>query len=155
MKYSLEVKDNNKVAIFDEKGNQITQWYDMILPEGLLNGQSEYYVAVSEINGEIKSAIFDVNGKMITPEWFDFIYTFGLVEGQSDYYIACNKGQCAVYHKSGKKVSEEFPKDYMNTLDVDFNDNLGIVEIGSRSIDFNPVYPFKEEIIDYTKLLNI
>jgi hypothetical protein len=25
----------------------------------------------------------------------------------------------------------------------------------TESIDFNPVYPFKEEIIDYTKLLNI
>jgi hypothetical protein len=40
-----------------------------------------------------------------------------------------------------------------------FNENLGELKIKSfggivKSIDFNPVYPFKENLIDYTKLLN-
>ena len=154
--YIAKENKGEKFAVYDVYGNQISpEMFDLVFPEGLLKGQSKYYVAVSEINGEIKSAKCDVNGNQITPEWFDFIYTFGLVEGKSDYYIACNGNNCAIYHKNGQKVSEEFPKGYMNTLDVNFNDSLGVVEIGSRSIDFNPVYPFKEEIIDYTKLLNI
>jgi hypothetical protein len=154
--YIAKANKGEKFAVYDVYGNQISpEMFDMVFPEGLLKGQSEYYIAVSEINGEIKFAIFDVNGNQITKGWFDWVYTFGLVEGKSDYYIACNGDNCAVYHKNGQKVSEEFPKDYMNTLDVNFNDSLGVVEIGSRSIDFNPVCPFKEEIIDYTKLLNI
>ncbi len=113
-----------------------------------------------------KYAIFDESGNRIS-EWFDWIYPDGLVEGKSDYYIACNGNAfsgntCAVYHKNGKKVSEDFPEEYLGCAQITFNDNFGIVEVVSifdtdliTTIDFNPVYPFKEEIIDYTKLLNI
>ncbi|MGC8944042.1 MAG: hypothetical protein ACP5KX_08075, partial [Caldisericia bacterium] len=84
-----------------------------------------------------------------------------LVKGECDYYIACKNKKCAVYHKNGQKVSKNFSKKYVKNSDkITFNENLGIVEIEKYnepviSIDFNPVYPFKEEIIDYTKLLNI
>ncbi len=163
-KYYLAEKDR-RYAIFDIKGNQITpEWFDYIRKDGLVRGQSPYYIAKKDG----KYAIFDKDGNMITPEWFDYIWEDGLVNGECDYYIACNKDKCAVYHKSGKKVSEDFSIDYMKeVLKVNFNENLGIVEVRDRnglyglpkksikSIDFNPVYPFKEEIIDYTKLLNI
>jgi hypothetical protein len=33
-----------------------------------------------------KEAIFDENGKMISPEWFDEIHPYGLVRGQSPYH---------------------------------------------------------------------
>ncbi|MGC9133647.1 MAG: hypothetical protein ACP5GJ_04575, partial [Nanopusillaceae archaeon] len=95
------------------------------------------------------------------PEWFDEISPFGLVKGESDYFIACNTKNCAVYYKNGQKVSKNFSKKYVkNSNKITFNENLGIVEIEKYdrtviSIDFNPIYPFKEEIIDYTKLLNI
>ncbi|MGC8942448.1 MAG: hypothetical protein ACP5KF_07305, partial [Sulfurihydrogenibium sp.] len=117
-----------------------------------------------------KETIFDVNGNQIT-ERFDKISPYGLVEGKSDYFIACNEDKCAIYYKDGRKVSEDFSsksnKDissiifnaYLN-MDITFNENLGIVEIKlndkiTKTIEFNPIYPFKEEIIDYTKLLNI
>jgi hypothetical protein len=133
-------------------------WFDRIYLDGLVKGQSNLYLA--EKNG--KYFIFDESGNQISPQWFDRIYSDGLVEGKSDYYIACNENTCAVYHKSGKKVSEDFSRNYIKKAEkITFNENLGIVELFNKNgnlvktIEFNPIYPFKEEIIDYTKLLNI
>jgi hypothetical protein len=197
MKYEIRevIKGDTYMAIFDKDGKQVTEWYRYISPEGLIEGQSRYYIAKKSD----KYAIFDINGNMITPEWFDGMYLSGLVEGQSnyyiakkgkkvaifdisgnritewfdyvssaglvkgesDYFIACNKDTCAVHYKNGKKVSDDFPiEKIFSVREITFNDELGIVEIETydgkrKSIEFNLVYPFKEEIIDYTKLLNI
>ncbi|MGC8771810.1 MAG: hypothetical protein ACP5Q5_11240 [Brevinematia bacterium] len=159
MKYKIR-RENGKIAIFDENGNRISDWYDEIILTGLVRGESDYYVVIED--GEW--AIFDVYGKQISSK-FEYIYMEGLVKGECDYYIACdNRYNCAVYHKDGKKVSDDFDSliwVFKDIYDVTFNENLGIVEMFDEnenlieSIDFNPVYPFKEEIIDYTKLLNI
>ncbi|MGC8935738.1 MAG: hypothetical protein ACP5LN_11315, partial [Thermoproteota archaeon] len=85
----------------------------------------------------------------------------GLINGECDYYITCNGEKCAVYYKDGSKVSEDFSKEDIKRVNkITFNEDLGIVEINTPdsktiTIDFNPVYPFKEEFLDYTKLLNI
>ena len=86
----------------------------------------------------------------------------GLVKGECDYYVACKDKKCAVYHKDGKKVSKDFAGKYLYAYKINFNENLGIVEMFDKkgnlikSVDFNPVYPRKkEEFLDYTKLLNI
>jgi hypothetical protein len=157
MKYEVRIREDVKVAIFDENGNMISpDWFDWISFDGLVKGQSSYYIAVKDD----KCAIFDKDGKQIT-EWFDRIWRYGLVLGGCEYYIACNGDNCAVYHKDGKKVSEDFSIDYIEEAEeIVFNDNIGIVEIKNydrtvKTIEFNPIYPFKEDIIDYTKLLNI
>jgi hypothetical protein len=143
-----------KEAIFDVNGNRITDFYSEIYPDGLIKGQSNLYIE----RKDGKEAIFDVKGNQIT-QWFDTVSPYGLVEGKSDYYIACNGDTCAVYYKDGRKVSEDFFEKYIKFNEIIINENLGIVEIKKShetiTIDFNPVYPFKEEIIDYTKLLNI
>ncbi|MGC8901713.1 MAG: hypothetical protein ACP5OF_09685, partial [bacterium] len=84
----------------------------------------------------------------------------GLVKGECDYYIACNGNTCAVYHKDGKKFSNDFSiEDISAVKKINFNEILGIADLfdGSgnliKSVDF--IRLFKEEIIDYTKLLNI
>ncbi|MGC8767666.1 MAG: hypothetical protein ACP5QP_08285, partial [Brevinematia bacterium] len=77
------------------------------------------------------------------------------------YFITCDGNTCAVYHKDGKKFSNDFSIKSEEIKNAKINENLGIAELFNgkgnlvKSIDFNPVYPFKEEIIDYTKLLNI
>jgi antitoxin component YwqK of YwqJK toxin-antitoxin module len=148
--------ENGKYAIFDVDGNQISQWFDFIKPFGLVEGKSKYYL----VREDGKMAIFDKNGKRIT-EWFDDISPFGLVKEESDYYIACNEGNCAIYHKDGKKVSEDFSLENIeDIIKATFNEDLGIVEMRilydePKTVEFNPVYPFKENLIDYTKLLNI
>ncbi|MGC8771809.1 MAG: hypothetical protein ACP5Q5_11235, partial [Brevinematia bacterium] len=107
-------------------------------------------------------AIFDVNGNQIS-DLFDYIYSSALFKEESEYYVACTGGECAVYHKDGKKVSDDFSiEDIEDAEIVKFNDVLAIAEIYDRygnvikRVDFNPVYPHKkEEFLDYTKLLNI
>jgi hypothetical protein len=186
--------DYEQYAIFDKDGNRITkEWYDWISVEGLVKGKSPYYLARK--NG--KDAIFDKDGHMITPQcfddieidglvkgqskyykvyengkytifdidgnqildWSDEIYSDGLLRGLTDYFIACNGNTCAVYHKDGKKVSEDFSREKIEDVyKINFNDRLGIVEIQkydktTQAIEFNPVR--REEFLDYTKLLNI
>ncbi|MGC8944041.1 MAG: hypothetical protein ACP5KX_08070, partial [Caldisericia bacterium] len=64
-----------------------------------------------------KQAIFDKNGKMISPEWFDEIYSEGLVAGQSKYYLAEKDGKKAIFDKNGKQISPEwFDEIYLEGL---------------------------------------
>ncbi len=154
--YYIARKDG-KEAIFDVYGHQISEWFDRINPNGLISGKSDYYIAKK--NG--KQAIFDISGKRIT-KWFNRVFSYGLVRGESDYFIACKGSKCAVYYKDGKRVSDDIPSKHIKggIYRATFNENIGIVEIkmfGCKpiTIEFSPIYPFKEEIIDYTKLLNI
>jgi hypothetical protein len=175
MKYKIIRREDGRYAIFDENGNMISpEWFDYVDSCGLVKGQSSLYLARKDEEWEMfdvygnliskernsKWAIFDKDGNQIT-DWFDYIYEYGLLRGECDYYISCNGEECAVYHKNGQKVSDDFPEEYvMQSEKVVFNENLGILEMTDydgniNAIHFNPVYPFKEEIIDYTKLLNI
>ncbi|MGC9133648.1 MAG: hypothetical protein ACP5GJ_04580, partial [Nanopusillaceae archaeon] len=88
MKYEIRKRKDGKEAIFDEKGNRVSEWFDYIEREGLVEGDSNYYLVMKDG----KWAIFDVNGKMITPEWFNDIYPDGLVKGESEYYIVSKGG---------------------------------------------------------------
>ncbi|MGC8942454.1 MAG: hypothetical protein ACP5KF_07335, partial [Sulfurihydrogenibium sp.] len=144
-------------AIFHKNGEQISKWYLEISNEGLIDGRSDYYIA-----GDSFIAIFHKDGRQISDEFGD-IYPFGLVTGESDYYLAGKGGQYAIYHKSGKKVSEDI-KITGFIKSIEFDEGRGIAEITLedkknnifvKTVEFDPVYPFKEEIIDYTKLLNI
>jgi len=103
MKYKVITKDR-KQAVFDEKGKQVSpEWFDYILNEGVLKGESRYYIA----RKDWKYAVFDVDGKQITP-WHDEILPWGLVSGDSDYYIARNVDGEAIFYKDGTQISEWF-----------------------------------------------
>jgi hypothetical protein len=79
--------------------------YEIRILSDFARGQrSDYYVESK--NG--KEAIFDKDGKQISPEWFDEILKYGLVEGKSDYYIAKKNGKYAVFDKNGRMVSPEW-----------------------------------------------
>jgi hypothetical protein len=128
------------------------EWFDNVYRDGLIDGESPYYIARQ--NGRL--AIFDVYGYQIS-DWHDDILPNGLVRGESDnYYIACNGKTCAVYYYY-RKVSDNFPSQTIwNASHITFNDR-GFIELEGRDGElFIPFKPFRrEEIIDYTKLLNI
>lgn len=161
MKYEVRRREDGKMAIFDENGNMISpEWFDYVDPCGLIKEQSNLYLARKDEEWEIfdvydnliskernsKWAIFDVNGNRIS-KWSDYIYEYGLLRKECDYYIACDDEKCAVYHKNGQKVSDDFPEEYvLQAQKVVFNENLGILEMTDcdgniNTIPFNPVYP--------------
>jgi hypothetical protein len=90
-------------AIYDKDGNQISGFYDKIGEEGLVDGQSDYYVA----GKDGKVAIFDKNGNQIT-DWYDEIMPYGLVINQSDYYWAKKDNKYAIFDKDGQRISDWF-----------------------------------------------
>ncbi|MGC8901712.1 MAG: hypothetical protein ACP5OF_09680, partial [bacterium] len=73
MNYEIRIREDGKKAIFDENGNMIGSkwfgWYDEIKEDGLIKGESDYFVAEKDE----KEAIFDDNGNQIS-EWFDRIF---------------------------------------------------------------------------------
>jgi predicted enzyme related to lactoylglutathione lyase len=90
-------------AIFDKNGNQISDWFDDIDLDGLVNGESDYYIAYKDFD----KAIFHKSGQQIS-DWYDLIYRCGLVKGESDYYIAEKDNKKAVFHKDGKRITKWF-----------------------------------------------
>jgi hypothetical protein len=153
-RFKIRFREDGKQAIFDENGKMVSpEWFDTVYLEGLIDGESPYYY-IARKNSNY--AIFDVYGYQIS-DWFDDILPKGLLKDESDYYIACNGNTCAVYHRYGQKVSDDFPSQTIWKADhITFNDR-GFIEL--KGIDgelFIPFKPFRrEEIIDYTKLLNI
>jgi hypothetical protein len=152
------VEKNKKYAIFDKDGRQISDWYDWIEPYGLVKGKSDYYFVKD--NG--KEAVFHKDLGQVT-NWFDRIYAWGLIVYEKDeYYFGCLGENCAIYHKNGKKVSEDFPLQVIKLTErVNFNHQLGVAEmidaLGKviHVIEYQPYSLKREEFLDYTKLLNI
>lgn len=106
------VKNNYlKEAIFDKSGNQISDWYNQIKRNGLVDGESDYYIA----DKNDKEAIFHKDGKQIT-DWFDWIVPFGLVNGKSEYYIAKKGDKETVFNKDNKQVTDWFDHIYPEGL---------------------------------------
>jgi hypothetical protein len=147
-------------AIFHLDGRQISDWFEYIDKDGLVKGGRNLYIA-----GDKKYAIFDENGNMITPERFIGIMlapSFFSKDSKEEYYIGIGEKKWAIYHISGEKVSKDFSnKDLRKVEEIRFDNINGILELldenGSliKEVKFDPVFRFKEEIIDYTKLLNI
>jgi hypothetical protein len=102
MKYKIR-DENDKKAIFDETGKQLSEWWKYIWPNGLVKGESDFYRVE---NDKDKEAIFHKSGVQVS-EWWNYIYPDGLVEGESDFYIVLNDDHKeAIFHKSGIQISE-------------------------------------------------
>ncbi|MDA3856417.1 MAG: hypothetical protein PF569_09230 [Candidatus Woesearchaeota archaeon] len=82
MKYEVRKKGNNKKAIFDETGKQVSEWWYHIFMDGLIKGQSAFYIVR---NDDAKESIFHKSGKQ-TSEWWHYIWSTGLVDGTSNNY---------------------------------------------------------------------
>jgi WD40 repeat protein len=76
---------DKKVAIFDLDGKRLTDWFDNIKADGLLEGKCMYYIA----GKDGKEAIYDINGNRIT-DLYDDIKP---IKGRDDFeiYIAGKK----------------------------------------------------------------
>ncbi len=132
MSYKI-VEINGKKAIVDENGKQISPLFSFIWEDGLVKGQSPYYVAAKvniesvNIDGDldIKTAIFDKDGNQISPE-FKFIFPNGLVEGGKELYIAVREdGKCAVFNKDGEMISPEW-FDFIYSIDFSEKEGNGL-----------------------------
>jgi hypothetical protein len=163
--YYVVATGDDWYAIFDKDGRRITpQWFDYVWTDGLVKGQREIYIA-QKGKKYPSYAIFDVNGNMISPKWFDGImYKNLFFKDGEEYYIGIekvgeNKIKWSIYHLSGKKVSKDYTYSLRNVEDLKFDTTTGILELQyknkTRKIEFEPVNTIKEELIDYTKLLNI
>jgi hypothetical protein len=128
-KVKSKVNEHYKQAIFYKDGRQVSDWYDDIVEESLVNGQSDYYLAKEDW----KYAIFDKNGNQIS-DWYDWILVDGLILGQSDYYIANKDGKEAIFHKSGKQVSNWFKHIETDGLVVGHTDYYIARENGKEAI---------------------
>ncbi|MGC8735029.1 MAG: hypothetical protein ACP5RD_08415, partial [bacterium] len=82
---------------------------------GLVRGESDYYIA----RKNWKFAIFDKDGRMISPEWLDWIDRHGLVKGQHRYYVAMKNGEFVIFDKEGNMTTFE---------DKEEDDDIVIVE---------------------------
>ncbi|MDA3856635.1 MAG: hypothetical protein PF569_10355 [Candidatus Woesearchaeota archaeon] len=87
MKYNIRINDDEKKAIFDETGKQISDWWYVVYPDGLVNEQSDFYIVLNDNDQE---AIFHKSGIQIS-EWWVYIYTLGLISGTSNEYIVDTK----------------------------------------------------------------
>jgi hypothetical protein len=100
-KVKSKVNEHYKQAIFYKDGRQVSDWYDNIVEESLVNGKSDYYLAEEDW----KYAIFDKNGQQIS-NWYEIVYLDGLVEGESDYYLAKEGWKYAIFDKNGNQISD-------------------------------------------------
>ena len=100
------ISKDNKAALFDENGNQVSDWYDSIIAYESIE-KSKYYIV--EKHGKL--AIIDRNGNQIS-DWFDEIYASDFISGKSNYYIGCknkkSKRREAVFNKNGIQISKWF-----------------------------------------------
>ncbi|HEM56478.1 MAG TPA: hypothetical protein ENO30_06960 [Thermodesulfobium narugense] len=87
-KYYLAV-DDGMFYIYDENNKKIAGPSAIIYPDGLVKGESIYYIKQTE-NGKL--AIYDLYGEKISPE-FDGIVKKGLIKGKGDYYTGIYKGE--------------------------------------------------------------
>ncbi|MDA3855362.1 MAG: hypothetical protein PF569_03825 [Candidatus Woesearchaeota archaeon] len=82
MKYEIR-EDKDKKAIFDESGKQISDWWDYIWVNGLVYGESDFYLVRRQYDH--KKAIFHKSGVQAS-EWWPSIFINGLVYGNSNEY---------------------------------------------------------------------
>jgi hypothetical protein len=133
---------NSKEAIFNKNGQQISDWFDEIISNGLVEGKSDYYI----VRFSRKFAIFHKDGQQIS-DWHDWISIGGLVYGESNYYVAERNGKKAIFDKNGKQISDWFDGIYANGLIwgqseyymAEINKLLYVCKLGSRKI----IGPFK------------
>lgn len=86
MAYEIKI-ENDKQAVFEkDTDKRISEWFHYIYSYGLVNGDSDFYLA--GINDKI--AIYHKSGKRVS-EWFDYVYYSGLVDGTSNSYKADGK----------------------------------------------------------------
>ncbi|MDA3856392.1 MAG: hypothetical protein PF569_09105 [Candidatus Woesearchaeota archaeon] len=83
MKYKIRLNGGVKESIFDEYGEQISEWWKFVFLDGLVKGQSDFYLVEND-NG--KKAIFHISGIQIS-EWENYIEPIGLVDGTSNEYV--------------------------------------------------------------------
>ncbi|MCS7123339.1 MAG: hypothetical protein RMJ17_02080, partial [Candidatus Aenigmarchaeota archaeon] len=102
-----------KQAIFRLADNQrVSDWFDYIYCEHLLNGKSEFYIASVVIKGKTqfdtkrKYAIFHISGKQISNWCNDISFKSGLITGSSNYFIAEEGFFKAIFDSTGKRISD-------------------------------------------------
>jgi|GEM_PF-2381756 hypothetical protein len=137
------ISKDNKMALFDENGNRVSDWYDNISTYGNIK-KSEYYI----VRKNDKVAIIDKYGWRIS-NWFDGIYAKEFILGKSDYYIGYeNKGSKrreAIFDKYGTQITKWF--NYIHTMGlVKGESDYYIAEINAGEISLVAVFSKDRQI---------
>jgi len=125
MKFKV-VEQDDKKAIFKDRV-QISDWFDCVYEDGLVKGQSNYFVAKKD--GKV--AIYEYKDGRVNKitDGFDWIWSYGLVEGKTNsFFIAERRGRKGLYEiKDGQAVKllesdailiEEFMRGESDTIKV-------------------------------------
>jgi len=94
---SFEIREKNgKYAIFNGDV-QITEWFDDIVEDGLVEGESNYFIVRK--NG--KESIYQYKDGIVQKitDDFDGVWSDGLVQGQSNFFIVVENDTKFIYHK--------------------------------------------------------
>ncbi|MGC8869394.1 MAG: hypothetical protein ACP5P7_07035 [Sulfurihydrogenibium sp.] len=157
---------NDGFAFFDLKGNQLSDWLDgfFIGVEGFIthlegitfkikkNPKAKYNLYIGMKDN--KYAIFDFNGKQLS-DWFDGILTNLLSSLEDKYYIGILNKEWAIYDLDGRPVSRDFSIELLENVE-EIRFDKGILELFDRDGNLiNRIKFYKEDFLDYTKLLNI
>ena len=84
--------DGEKDILFNAVKNSMIARFYKIYPEGLVRGTSNFFLAMEDVDGKWKKAIFNMNGGRIT-EWADEIDAIEFLEGKSPYVSIENNGK--------------------------------------------------------------
>jgi hypothetical protein len=110
-KYYDVVCYSTKYAIFDKEGNQVSDWFNRIDEDGLIDGKSEYFWAeVLVIGVGFHEALVHIKkGVILEARYIRCRY---LLNGSSEYFIANNGYYSAIFHKNGERISDWYKSIY-------------------------------------------
>jgi len=104
-KYYDIVRYLKRYAIFDKEGNQVSDWFNKIGEDGLIDGKSEYFWAEIFVEGiGVHEALVHIKKGIVFEA--RYITCRHLLNGSSEYFIAGANARYAIFHKSGEKISD-------------------------------------------------
>jgi hypothetical protein len=123
-------KDLLKVrwAIYNyETDERVSDFFDWISPNGIVNGESEFFRATKNK----KEALFTFE-KQVSP-WYRKIRDRGALTGESNYYWAKEKAHYSLYNiKTGEKLTPDFKSSVLFGAVIGDTDNLVVGSFGEE-----------------------
>jgi len=110
-KYYDVIYYSAKYAIFDKEGNQVSDWFNKIGEDGLIDGKSDYFWAEIFVRGVgVHEALVHIKkGIVLEARYIRCRY---LLNGSSEYFIASSGYYSAIFHKSGERISDWYKSIY-------------------------------------------
>jgi len=140
---------------------QITNKLDWIDTDGLVKGQSNYFIVINDgkwsiyeyRDNNVNKIIDNLNGINIDP--LGYIVSTGLIKGVSNYFIAKKDDRWTICeHKDGivKEITNDFDKIWSYGL-VEGKSNFFILEENNKEVIYHKL--LNKKIIDKNKYFSL